>query len=260
MLSYDERYGGTRDAIATRFQLFHEDEEVGRCHMCYKDGSWDPSLGPTIETIAVKESRRGEGLAIVLWYFVRRFIEQNFTLECLNNDAPLKHIMVKATEVTTTEVEVRYEKDGTTRRPVTFKELLFDFSGFSVRELKGGVAMMMSHGRIKDEEAVLYIPLLASRDSPSPMKQPKVGRGYLRAKQGSRMCQWCTDVGMEKLRCTRCQVAFYCSPRCQKKDWKRHKKWCNKSREEVWEALRAEGHVEKFPDGTESLVIKGLGM
>ena len=44
--------------LLTRFFLFHEDEEVARCH------SYDPSMGPTIEMIAVNQSRRGKGLAI----------------------------------------------------------------------------------------------------------------------------------------------------------------------------------------------------
>lgn len=78
-------------------------------------------MGPTIEMIAVKQSRRGEELAKVLWYWVRRFIEDNFTIECLNNDAPLRHIMVKATQIGTNEVDIRVEKDGT-RVPMGFKE------------------------------------------------------------------------------------------------------------------------------------------
>ena len=89
--------------------------------------------------IAVKQSRRGEGLAKVLWYWVRHFIEDNFTIECLNNDAPLKHIMVKATQIGTNQVDIRVEKDGT-RVPMGFKEFLYDYCGFSVREQKGAAA------------------------------------------------------------------------------------------------------------------------
>ena len=40
--------------------MYDLEEEVARCHMTYKDGSNDPSMGPTIEMLAVKQSRRGE--------------------------------------------------------------------------------------------------------------------------------------------------------------------------------------------------------
>ena len=50
--------------LSTRFFPSHKDEEVAHCHMSYRDGSYDPSLGPTIEIIAVKQYRRGGGLGI----------------------------------------------------------------------------------------------------------------------------------------------------------------------------------------------------
>jgi len=79
--------------------------------MTYRDRSYEPSLGPTIEMITVKQSHRGQGLGKLLWYHVRRFIETNFTIECLNNDAPLKHIMIKATQVGTNEVAFRFRNE-----------------------------------------------------------------------------------------------------------------------------------------------------
>jgi hypothetical protein len=39
----------TSERLATRFTLFHRDEEVARCHMTYRDDSWDPSMGPTLK-------------------------------------------------------------------------------------------------------------------------------------------------------------------------------------------------------------------
>ena len=62
--------GDDGKGLATHFQLFYKDEEVAHCHMTYCDGSQDPSLGPTIKKIAVKQSRHGKGLAKVLWYWV----------------------------------------------------------------------------------------------------------------------------------------------------------------------------------------------
>lgn len=43
-------------------------------------------------------------------------------------------------------------------------------------------------------------------------------------------CNWCKKCALGKrlLRCSRCQSAFYCDADCQKKDWKMHKKACNK--------------------------------
>ena len=243
--------------LATRFTLFHEDEEVARCHMSYRDGSYDPSMGPTIEMLAVKQSRRGEGLAKVLWYHVRRFIETNFTIECLNNDAPLKHTMVKATQIDNSEIEIRLEKDGT-RHSMGFKEFLYDYCGFNVREQKGAVAAILGGRRIKDEEAILYIPLLP-RGTPSPLKVPKPGKAIYREKGGARMCHWCSKVSKDKLRCTRCGVAFYCNTSCQRNDWKRHKLWCNKSREQVRETLIQRGDMSLDDDGTEVLHINSRG-
>lgn len=202
--------------LATRFLLLKDKEEIARCHMTYRDGSYDPSLGPTIETIAVKQSHRGQGLGKVLWFHVKRFIEANFPIECLNTDAPLKHIMVKATQVNTTEVEIRKEKDGSTHS-MTFKEFLYDYCGFSVREQKGMMAAMLGGRRIKDEEAVLYIPMPSTNAPSAPDKEPKPGKPVYREKLGTRMCQWCSDVGIDKLRCGRCAVALYCNAQCQKK-------------------------------------------
>ena len=254
-----ENEGSSDDRLATRFQLFHEEEEVARCHMSYRDGSWDPSMGPTIEMIAVRQSRRGEGLALVFWYWVLRFIEQNFTIECLNNDAPFGHIMIKATQVTTQEVEMRKGKQDDTLVPVGFKHLLYDFCGFSVREQKGAMGFMLGSRRPKDEEAVLYIPLLKSAALAKKRKTikreaPKPGIGAMRSKCGTRMCHWCSGVGLGLMRCTRCEEAFYCNPKCQKSDWKRHKKWCGKRRDEVKARLIKEGGMTE--DG--ALVMKPM--
>jgi hypothetical protein len=254
---------GETKMLATRFTLFHRDEEVARCHMTYRDGSWDPSMGPTVEMIAVKQSRRGEGLAKVLWYWVRGFIEDNFTIECLNNDAPLGHVMVKATQIGTNEVDIRMEKDGSSH-PLTFKEFLFDYCEFSVREQKGEAAYMFSSRRPKDEEAVLYIPLLsrdqlASRAGAESSDAPKPGNAIFREKCGARMCHWCTKVNVDLSRCSRCGTAFYCDRSCQKKDFKRHKKWCGKTREQVRELLITEGGMIRLPDGSYSLVMNAPG-
>jgi uncharacterized C2H2 Zn-finger protein len=248
--------------LATWFALYHEDIEVARCHLTYQDGSWDKSMGPTIEMISVKQPRRGEGLAKLLYYWINIFTEEKFTLECLNNDAPFRHIMVKkATQLSTIEVETRAEeKNSSNMIPVGFKELMYDYCGFSVREQKGFVSYLMggSGKRPKDEEAVKYIPLLtreelSSRTHDALVNQmPKIGKGYMRAKNGKRICMYCSRVdsdGMDLLRCNKCGVAFYCNASCQRNDWKRHKKWCGKSREKVRKKMIEEGLMVEGEDG-----------
>ena len=248
----------SRDSIGTRFNLLKNQQEVARCYMSYRDGSHDPSIGPTLEMIAVHQDHRGKGLAKLLWYWVLRYIERNFTLECLNNDAPIGYIMVKATQVGTQEIEIRKRKKNGKMVPVGFKEFVFDFCGFSVRAQKGVIAYMCTSRRPIDEEAVLYIPLLSrealkAKFASDTEKAPKPGDALLRAKNGKRMCMWCRNIALDLVRCSQCEVAFYCNRNCQKQDWKRHKKWCSKTREEVKERLIKEGGMEELSDGTHSL-------
>lgn len=250
------------EGLATRFTLFHKDEEVARCHMTYKDCTWDPSVGPTIEMIAVKQSRRGEGLGKILWYWVTVFIEENFTLECLNNDTPPGHVMVKATQLLTNEVETRQDKEGNSMIPVGFKSFMFDYCSFSVRVQKGAAGFMFSGRRPKDEEAVKYIPLLSKEDMASRThellvkKCPRIGKGYMRGRNGKRICMYCSRVGSngtDMLSCSKCTISFYCNAQCQKKDWKRHKKWCGKSREQIRKKMTDEGLMDQ--DG--SIIMNG---
>jgi hypothetical protein len=245
--------------LATRFTLFHENEEVARCHMTYTDCTWDPSMGPTIEMIAVKQSRRGEGLSIVLWYWVRRFIEDHFTIECLHTDAPLKHVMIKATQMGQNEIDIRMGNDGS-MHPMGFKQFIYDYCAFSVREQKGAAASLFRCRRPKDEEAVLYIPLLekdgSSRHRNAP---PKPGNAILHRKCGKRMCHWCSTVQKKVFLCARCSVASYCKKECQTNDWKRHKQWCNKTSEQVREKLIERGNMTQNSDGSCSLVMNGPG-
>lgn len=140
--------------------------------------------------------------------------------------------------------------------PVGFKELMYDYCGFSVREQKGVMAAMCARGRPKDEEAVKYIPLLSREELLSSSrthealvkKMPKIGKGYMREKCGKRICMFCGRIGSDGsqlLRCASCSVAFYCDKKCQKEDWTRHKKWCAKSREDVRKTMLDEGIMEE---------------
>merc|ERR1712129_1258 len=145
--------------------------------------------------------------------------------------------------------------------PVGFKELLYNYCGFSVRVQKGAMASLFASKRPQDEEGVLYIPLLPKRSLPTNLrtdksKCPKPGKKTMRPNCGTRnrICVWCRNIGDNMLRCSKCETSFYCNAQCQNKDWNRHKKWCGKTREKVKKKLIKEGGMCKNADGTFSLV------
>jgi hypothetical protein len=249
--------------LATRFELLHkknaddegrEEEEVAvaRCHLSYRDGSWDPSMGPTIEALAVHRDYRGQGHLPLLWFWVRRFIEDNFTMECLNNKAPLCHVMIKATQLINTEVDIH---DG---KSITDKDFLYNHVGFSVREQVGVMSSMMNQKRPMDEEAVLYIPLLTKEQVKERAEQRGIGEEVFNRdwpnQKGARHCNRCHKIALGLLKCTRCAQVYYCNRSCQKKDWKKHKLWCGKTRSEVHEELVDLGRRVKLEDGNWSTV------
>ena len=117
--------------------------------------------------IVANQSRRGKGLAKVLWHWISWFITNYFTIECLNIYAPLGPIMVKGTQIATQEVEMRQRRRDGKLWPVGFKELLFDYCGLSVGTEKGAMGFLPGSKRPKDEEGVLYIPLATSQEPTS---------------------------------------------------------------------------------------------
>jgi len=240
--------------LATRFTLLKDHEEVARCHMSYRDGSFDPSMGPTIEMIAVKKSHRGQGLLKILWYWVRTFIEDNFTIECLNDKSPLKHVMIKATYLTGTEIDKRHT--GSKLKTLTDKEFFYRFCGFSVRKQLGALSMVMNR-RPSDEEAQKYIPLLtmderrrrSSFGTFDNSTSPLPGDATFVKDEGARACEHCNRVQIENMRCARCKDIVYCSKVCQKANWQKHRNWCGKSRVQVLERLKEQGMAEVDEDG-----------
>lgn len=241
--------------LSTRFTLFDRHEEVARCLMSYKDGSFDSSLGPTIECLSVKQSRRGQGLSKLLWYWIRCFIEENFKIECLNDDAPLGHIMIKTTQICNAEIDTQVNESGENNRSVSDHDFFYEYNRFQVRAPKGIGATIMCGTRYPEEEGVLYIPLLSKekldeRNSGKPDPDvPMPGDATFTENRGSRSCDKCRSVSSNHSKCARCKDAFYCSRECQKSDWKRHKRWCGKSWQEVDELLVQEGYKVKMPDG-----------
>jgi hypothetical protein len=230
--------------LATRFAIVENDQEIARCLLAYRDGSYDPSIGPTIAMMAVHKHHRGKNLLALLWYWVRVFIEENCTLECMSNDTSPGNVMIKATQLTNAIVET---KNG---KPVTDKDFCFDSAGFSVREQKGLMGTLMSNRHSKDEEAVLFIPLL-SRETIRERTEYKGAKNIKWPNnQGARCCDHCSKVWIGHQRCSRCQLAAYCTRDCQRKDWRRHKKWCGKTKKEVHDILVEHGHRVRQSDGS----------
>jgi hypothetical protein len=244
----------SNNELATRFTVRENGTDVARCHLSYRDGSNDPSMGPTIEMMAVHQDYRDKNILPVLWYWVRCFIEENCTLECMNNDTTPGNVMVKATRLVNAEIERKYGV------PITDKDFFYDCAGFSVREQKGYMAAFMGSTRPKDEEAVIFIPLL-SKDQ---IRERTEYKGFNNidwpSTKGARCCYHCDKVWIGHLRCANCKVASYCTKSCQKQDWRRHKKWCGKTKEQVHEFLVEQGLRVQQPDGTYTTVRGSRGM
>lgn len=77
--------------------------------------------------------------------------------------------------------------------------------------------------------------LLAARLSPEEKKQDPQDDEKLRVflvinrhknAMCSGMCGRKKMYGHKLFHCSRCALVFYCSTRCQKKDWAHHKQWC----------------------------------
>ena len=234
--------------LATRFELFEGDEVAAHCHLSYRDGSNDQSMGPTIEILEVHPKHHGKNLLPLLWHWVKEFIMDSFTLECLNNDAPMGHIMVKATYLTNSVVDRRGDED------ITDKEFLYNYAGFSVREQKRLMGAMMKGRRPSDEEAVLYIKLPTKAQLERKSEELREGTRTTAVdwvhNPGSRSCTTCERIGPNLLRCSRCRDVFYCDKNCQKRDWKaKYKLWCSKTKEEVLEILIERGDILIGDDG-----------
>lgn len=231
--------------LATRFSLEEDGKQIARCHLSYRDGSNDPSVGPTIEMMAVHQGYRGRNLLPLLYHWVKIFVEENWKLECMNTDCPPGHIMLKATQLTNAVVDIR---DG---QLATDKEFFYHYAGFGVRQQKGAMSFILGAGRPKDEEAVVYLKLLTKADLSERSKPQILPKIDWKADSGPRTCAFCDTLRAKLQRCTRCRQVWYCNVTCQKKDWKRgHKHWCGKTREEVHDKLVELGLRIRQEDGT----------
>ena len=58
----------------------------------------------------------------------------------------------------------------------------------------------------------------------SSLNRYKLGLLLSRVKED---CMVCQQAGRRVLYCGRCEIVCYCSRKCQKRDWKRHKELCD---------------------------------
>lgn len=190
--------------------------------------------------IAVHKEYRGQNYLPILYYWVRSFIQDNFNVECFNTDAPLGHTMIKATQLTNTVVDTFENRD------ITDKEFFYDYAGFSVRVQKGVPALLFATLRPVDEEAVLYIPLLPKQEQQQNGERTYLGPNNIHweVNIGARVCDNCGKIPPPQSgskRCQRCLKVHYCDRTCQKADWKRHKQWCGKTKQEFHQLLVQKG-------------------
>ena len=80
-----------------------------------------------------------------------------------------------------------------------------------------------AHARLTVIEAALIAASEASEG-----RTPLVEERYVdHTSHQERRCAVCEKVTADILRCAVCKMAYYCSPKCQKRDWKRgHKTKC----------------------------------
>jgi len=223
--------------VSTKFEISIREKVAARCLLGYKDNSKDPSIGPTIEMIAVHKNYRGRGLLEELWFWVKRFIEDNMPLESLNKEASARCIQIKATKLTNTEIEL--DETGST---VTDKLFFYEWAGFSIRRQIHLLPKATPFQAPIDEEAVLYISLPSKQDIRARAEtrfydcEASEFKKWRRIK-GSRHCWACLSIKKGLLRCSRCRLALYCNKTCQKKHFKYHKHWCGKNREQIQDDL-----------------------
>lgn len=54
----------------------------------------------------------------------------------------------------------------------------------------------------------------------------------------SSYCAHCVMLCIKSFKCSRCEVAHYCSAQCQKKDWSSHRSWCKAAAKSIGKVLQ----------------------
>lgn len=203
------------DDLSTRFVLKLNDSiDVAKCHLSYRDGS-NPALivGPTIEMISVQKNYHNRSYLPVLFYWVTKFVEENFTLECFSNNSPPGKIQLKALLSNDRNVVV----DSHQGRNITAQEFFLDYAAFSMVSFQGSIVLNLS---------------LPSRKYLKEGERTYLGSNNIAWKVniGRCACDHCQKIKGGMKRCQRCLMVHYCSRKCQKQDWKRHKEWCGKTK------------------------------
>ena len=223
--------------LATQFTVANEEgTEVAKCHLSYRDASWDPSVGPTLEDMTVHQNSRGRVILPLLWHWVKSYCQENWTLECMNNDTPPGHIMIKATNLTNKVVDAISSADANTEDTlICDKEFYYNYAGFGVRQQHGMMANMMaiSQGEssdipLKDDEAVLYTKLLSRQEinerglggPPSAWKEVSPGQQVnvqtCRSPPSGRRVAWKQDRGPKRCEYCHKEIAIGKNLRCSR--------------------------------------------
>jgi len=140
------------------FLLYLSDTRFSRVPL--RDGSYDPTIGPTFELIEVRSDHYGMGYAQFLFDHAMLFIHENAQILCHGVDSPLNTVMVKATQLLGCVVDAKavIKDGGEYFETFTDKDLFYRFNRFDVRRAKGVMSMMEMnriaiHKEAADEEA-----------------------------------------------------------------------------------------------------------
>jgi hypothetical protein len=87
-----------------------------------------------------------------------------------------------------------------------------------------GHVVVMLHMPCKDEGDGMMTYVFVKRDFSAPPVDKK--NAQCKNMKLVRACLHCKNVRPKLVKCRRCRSAHYCNPKCQKKDWKTHKKSC----------------------------------
>merc|ERR1712194_819789 len=108
--------------------------------------------------------------------------------------------------------------------------------GFDVRFDAGNLL----GGQPIDEDAVKYMrPKLSKSKKESQLALDGPESGQMHKHHGRLLCHYCARSGEKAklLICSRCRQVRYCSEECSTNDWRFHKLWCGKTKDDLQKEL-----------------------
>jgi hypothetical protein len=202
------------------------DNVVGLALLSYRDGSWEPCVGPTFEYITCRRDFFAEKPVLVvalLYRCVEKWFLNNWTLI----DKLSGKRFLKVTHAVNDVIDQDHSKSpDQPGKFITREGFFFRYVGFRAITYNGGLGGLMSQCRDQNGEGErAYGRITAS------------GNALTDEVTGCHACDACYLVEKEPRtfrKCSRCSRAYYCSEACQKADWKNgHKLWCCKRRDDI---------------------------